>query len=147
MKIDKTTTLPSIVNLILEEKRRLSSDTSSESALAAKARSNGKAWCRNCKMEGHDISQCWKPGGGREGQKPKRRRNKKGQEKAHIANGQEAEQSNVVTKDECLAHVKSACDDIFRVPESKFMCLFWFQLMLKQELLVICISFVRQFGG
>src|ERR1700729_751354 len=67
VKIDKsTTTLSSVVNGILEEKRRLTEDDKTdaqkqEQALATleqAARNRGKPYCRNHKREGHATEDC-----------------------------------------------------------------------------------------
>ena len=67
VKIDKnTTTLSSVVNGILEEKRRLKEDNKTnaqkqESALATleqAAHNCGKPYCRNHRMEGHSTAEC-----------------------------------------------------------------------------------------
>jgi len=65
VKIDQTTTtLSSVINQILEEKRHQSptTDTSQpESALAAReqaARVSDTKFCRNCKRNGHEMASC-----------------------------------------------------------------------------------------
>ena len=107
IKITKTTTLSSVISQILEEKRRQTSASTShsaETALAAlewNARAASKKWCRNCKSDGHDWSDCWATGGGKEGQGPKRKRKKKVKEKANVADEEKGESANVVTE-RCL---------------------------------------------
>ena len=97
VKIDKrTTTLSSVVNGILEEKRRLTEDDKTgaqkeENALAAlenAAHSRGKKYCRYHKSEGHDTQDCYTYGSNKKGRSDssKKRitgRRKKGKEKAH----------------------------------------------------------------
>lgn len=99
VKIDKnSTTVSSVINGILEEKRRLTEDDKSDSqkqetalaALESSARARGKLFCQNpnCKREGHTIHDCWATGGGKEGQGPNRKKHtargkKKGKERAH----------------------------------------------------------------
>jgi hypothetical protein len=110
VKIDQTTTtLSSVINQILEEKCRQSPTTDSaqsEAALAAKertARATGTKFCRNCKHDGHEMVNCWAPGGGKEGQGPRRKRKKeKDKEKANVADEGGDESSNVVFE-KCLA--------------------------------------------
>jgi hypothetical protein len=112
VKIDQlaTTTLSSVINQILEEKRRQSPTTDSaqsEAALAAKertARATGTKFCQNCKRDGHEILvNCWAPGGGKEGQGPRRKRKKeKDKEKANVPDEGGDESSNVVFE-KCLA--------------------------------------------
>jgi len=110
IRIDNSTTLSSVISLILEEKRRQSPATNpapAEAALAAReqtARANSKRFCRNCKRDGHEMASCWAPGGGNEGQGPKRRPHKKkekGKEKANVADEGGDESSNVVLE-KCL---------------------------------------------
>src|ERR1700677_2702616 len=95
VKIDKdTTTLSSVINGILEEKRRLTEDDKTdaqkqESALATlqqNARKRGVLFCRNHQMEGHDTSECRGVGTSKKKQRPPKKKwtgNKKGKEKAH----------------------------------------------------------------
>lgn len=92
IKIDqKLTTMSAVVNAILEEKRRLTSTTNSDSrtqesalaALEASARKSGKKFCRNCRREGHEVPECWAPGGGKAGKGPKRKAKGKKKEKAN----------------------------------------------------------------
>src|ERR1700728_1356599 len=95
IKINKdTTTLSSVINSILEEKRRLTEDNSTdaqkqESALATleqTARNCGKPFCRNHMCEGHSIQEYHGIGVSMEQQKStkkKPRGKKKGKEKAH----------------------------------------------------------------
>src|SRR5882762_8726277 len=94
VKIDKnTTTLSSVVNGILEEKRRLTEDDKTdaqkqESALGTleqAAHNHGKPYCRNHKMEGHSTSECRGVGTSKGKQRwPKKKsQGKKGKEKAH----------------------------------------------------------------
>ena len=67
-EISNTTTLSSLIGEIRQENRRRSFATPER--LEA-----GKRWCGNCKRDGHDWSQCWMPGGAREGEAPKRCQN------------------------------------------------------------------------
>src|ERR1700688_1706927 len=121
VKINKdTTTLSSVVNGILEEKRRLTEDTSTdaqkqESALATleqTARNCGKPFCRNHMREGHSTQECRGIGVSKEQQKSmkkKPRGKKKGKEKAHNTtdggggdSGSEDEGSHLVKFEKCL---------------------------------------------
>ena len=91
VRIDlQTTTLSSVINGILEEKRRLTDDdVTSEAAHAAlekAARKHGRQFCHNCKKQGHIARNCFDKGGGKEGQAPWQRK-KKGKEKAHTMDG------------------------------------------------------------
>lgn len=100
-KIEKTkTTLTSVVNAILEEKRRLSEETvSQETALAVRernARANGRSWCRNCSTDTHDYKDCRSPGGPKY-KKGGKKGKKKAKEKANVAQDSGGdEQSNHV---------------------------------------------------
>src|ERR1700728_3061425 len=121
VKINKdTTTLSSVVNGILEEKRRLTEDNSTdaqkqESALATleqTARNRGKPFCRNHMREGHSTQECRGIGVSKEQQKStkkKLRGKKKGKEKAHNTtdggggdSGSEDEGSHLVKFEKCL---------------------------------------------
>ena len=86
----QTTTLSSVINGILEEKRRLTDDgATSEAAHAAldkAARKRGRLFCHNCKQQGHTGRTCYDKGGGKEGQGPWQRKHK-GKEKAHNTDG------------------------------------------------------------
>ena len=95
MKIGKsTTTLSSVINGILKEKRCLTEDDKTnaqkqEQALATleqAACNHGKAYCHNHKHEGHSTKECRSIGVLKEQQrstKKKSRGKKKGKEKAH----------------------------------------------------------------
>src|ERR1700683_951646 len=95
VKIDKdTTTLSSVVNGILEEKRRLTEDDKTdaqkqESALATLQQNACKCsilFCHNHQMEGHNTSECRSVGISKKKQRPPKKKwtgNKKGKEKAH----------------------------------------------------------------
>jgi len=121
VKIDKsTTTLSSVINGILEEKRRLTEDDKTdaqkqEQALATleqAARNRGKPYCRNHKREGHSTEECRGVGVPKEQQrstKKKSRGKKKGKEKAHNTtdggggdSGSEDEGSHLVKFEKCL---------------------------------------------
>lgn len=122
VKIDKkTTTLPSVISGILEEKRRLTEDDDADApkqdtalaALERSARARGKLFCSNCKREGHAAHNCWGPGGAKEGQGPSRSKGKargksrKGKEKAHHTTdggggGSDDEDSHHVIFEKCL---------------------------------------------
>src|ERR1700683_2614754 len=95
VKINKdTTTLSSVVNGILEEKRRLTEDDKTdaqkqESALSTHQQNACKhsvLFCHNHQMEGHDTSECRGVGISKKKQRPPKKKwtgNKKGKEKAH----------------------------------------------------------------
>src|SRR5882724_4329012 len=121
VKIDKSiTTLSSVINGILEEKRRLTEDDKTdaqkqEQALATleqAARNRGKPYCRNHKREGHTTEDCRGVGVSKEQQrstKKKSRGKKKGKEKAHNTtdggggdSGSEDEGSHLVKFEKCL---------------------------------------------
>jgi hypothetical protein len=113
VKIDKnTTTLSSVINQILEEKHRSSrpdaqsKSVRAESTLVAReksARVAGTKFCRNCKCTGHKLQDCWAPGGGKEGQGPKRRpHKKKGWERANVAADGGGDESLNVVLEKCL---------------------------------------------
>src|ERR1700690_3503539 len=86
-----STTLSTIINGILEEKRRLTeNDTTSELAHAAlekAARKRGRPFCNNCRREGHISANCYDKGGAKEGQAPWQKKKKKSKEKAHTTYG------------------------------------------------------------
>jgi hypothetical protein len=95
-----------LINLITEEyEHRLLTDkcTSKKggnSALSAKANSGGRgrtsssgaaqsnpdAMCYNCDRKGHYKSDCWRPGGGKEGQGPNQRQRRGARTTKHTAN-------------------------------------------------------------
>src|ERR1700722_4882615 len=123
VKIDKnTTTLSSVVNGILEEKRCLTEDDKTdaqkqEQALATleqAARNRGKPYCHNHKREGHTTEECRGIGVDKDWDKQrstkrKSRGKKKGKEKAHNTtdggggdSGSEDEGSHLVKFEKCL---------------------------------------------
>jgi len=116
VKIDQTTTtLLSIINQILKEKccQSPATDTSQpESALAAREQAacvSSMKFCENCKRNGHEMASCWAPGGGKEGQGPRRKQKKeKDKEKANVADAGGDESSNIVFE-KCLV----ACEVTF----------------------------------
>ncbi|KAI6041506.1 hypothetical protein EDC04DRAFT_1259019 [Pisolithus marmoratus] len=85
--VTETTTLSNIVNLLLKEKRHPNSgNKAAETALAAQERNapaGGRKWCRNCQRTGHTYDECRSVGGGREGQRPKRKQPASERESRH----------------------------------------------------------------
>lgn len=124
VKIDKkATTLSSVVNGILEEKRRLTEDDKSDAqktenaltALEHAANKRGKLFCRNCKREGHTTEDCRSRGGakykekqGKSKQRSKRKEKGKGKEKekAHNTNDDGGGGSDDSSGDESTHHVR-----------------------------------------
>ena len=122
VKIDKSsTTLSSVINGILEEKRRLTEDDKTdaqkqESALATleqTAHKRGKPFCRNHMREGHSTEECRGIGVSKDKQKQKTskksRGKKKGKEKAHTTtdggggdSDSDNEDSHLVKFEKCL---------------------------------------------
>ncbi len=100
IKIDKDSTTSSTINILLDEKRchaaaNINNQQRQELAMAVldrNAKFHGKLYCHNCRKEtNHAAADCWAPGGGKEGQGPKKKSNRgttskhKGKERAQHA--------------------------------------------------------------
>ncbi len=92
IKIDKDSTTSSTINILLDEKchhaaSNVNDQQRQESAMAAldcNAKSHGKLYCHNCcKETNHVADDCWAPGGGKEGQGPKKKRSNRGTTSKH----------------------------------------------------------------
>ena len=138
VKIDKnTTTLSSVINGILEEKRQLTENNKTdaqkqESALATleqAAHNCGKPYCRNHRMEGHSTTECCGVVPGKQ-RGPKKFHRKKGKEKAHNTidggggdSGSDNEGSHSIKFEKCLTtsvvnfSQYTQCDGVTGSPE------------------------------
>jgi len=92
----KTLTPDDFIAVVYEEIRRRSArQSTSDTALKAIShthdtskgtrRNDDKPTCQNCKRKGHVAKNCWAPGGGKEGQGPKQRKKKEGNDRANKA--------------------------------------------------------------